>query len=176
NWRTRPTSATPSATASTSLASPSNSRAWPRSALTKARPWRSQLSRCSERKLCAMPGEIDPLLPDAGSLTRGRFTYFPVVPGRVEFAAEVRRAILRDRPEVIALELPVPLQEVWTRAIARLPELSVILYPDPAGGDDQAIYVPVEPADPFTEAIRSGIEIGAGIVFCDPDSADRPHL
>jgi len=123
-----------------------------------------------------MPGEIDRLLPDAGSLTRGRFTYFPVVPGRVEFAAEVRRAILRDRPEVIALELPVPLQDLWIRGVARLPELSVILYPDPTGGDDQAIYVPVEPADPFTEAIRTGIEIGAEIVFCDPDSADRPHL
>src|SRR5947209_20633245 len=101
-----------------------------------------------------MPGEIDPRLPDPGGLTRGRFTYMPVVPGRVEFAVEVRAAILRDRPEVIALELPVTLQDIWIRAVRRLPELSVIFYPDASGEDDAAIYVTVEPADPFPEAIR----------------------
>jgi hypothetical protein len=42
------------------------------------------------RKPSAMPEETNPALPDPGSLTRGRFTYFPVVPGRVEFAAELR--------------------------------------------------------------------------------------
>jgi hypothetical protein len=59
-----------------------------------------------------MPGEIDlPDLPDPGSLRRGRFTYLPVAPGRLEFAIEVRQAILRDRPQVVALELPVTLQQ-----------------------------------------------------------------
>jgi hypothetical protein len=38
------------------------------------------------------------------------------------------------------------------------------------------VYVPVEPADPFTEAIRTGLEIGAEIVFADPDAGQRPHL
>jgi len=123
-----------------------------------------------------MPGEIDLPLPDPGSLKRGRFTYFPVVPGRLEFAAELRQAILRDRPEVIAVELPVTLQEVWLRAVTRLPEMSLIFYPDENSGQDQAIYVPVEPADPFTEAIRTGVEIGAEIVFADPDAGERPHL
>jgi len=128
-----------------------------------------------------MPEEIDrpspdAPLPDAGSLTRGRFTYFPVVPSRVEFAAEVRQAILRDRPEVIALELPVTLEQAWIRAVRRLPEISVIVYPDESGGEDQAVYVPIEPADPFSEAIRTGLEIGAEIVFCDPDAGSRPHL
>src|SRR5437762_10308661 len=54
--------------------------------------------------------------------------------------------------------------------------MSLIFYPDELAGDDQAIYVPVEPADPFTEAIRSGMEIGAEIVFADPDAGQRPHL
>ena len=31
---------------------------------------------------------------DPGSLRRGNFTYFPVIPGRLEFAIELRRAIL----------------------------------------------------------------------------------
>jgi hypothetical protein len=123
-----------------------------------------------------MPGEIDLPLPELGSLQRGRFTYFPVVPNRLEFAIEVRQTILRDKPAVIALELPVTLQDAWLRAIQRLPEMSLIFYPDEATGEDQAIYVPIEPADPFTEAIRSGLEIGAEIVFADPDAGQRPHL
>jgi len=132
-----------------------------------------------------MSAETDPPIPDspvpdhfgdAGGLTRGRFTYFPVVPGRVEFAIEVRAAILRLRPEVIAVELPVTLQPAWLRAVERLPEISVIFYPDETPGSEEAVYVPVEPADPFTEAIRAGIEIGAEIVFADPDAGQRPHL
>lgn len=123
-----------------------------------------------------MPGEIDLPLPDPGSLKRGRFTYFPVVPGRVEFAIEVRQAILRERPQILALELPASLQPAWMTAVARLPRMSLIFYPDEESGDDQAIYVPVEPADPFTEAIRTGLEVGAEIVFADPEAADRPHL
>ena len=53
-----------------------------------------------------MPGEIDLPIPDPASLTRGRFTYFPVVPGRLEFAIEVRRRHSRKRPQVVAVELP----------------------------------------------------------------------
>ena len=123
-----------------------------------------------------MSEEIDLPLPDPGSLKRGRFTYFPVVPGRLEFAIEVRQAILRQRPQTIALELPATLQAAWMRGVARLPEMSLIFYPDEALDLDQAIYVPIEPADPFTEAIRTGLEIGAEIVFVDPDAGQRPHL
>jgi len=123
-----------------------------------------------------MPAPFDLPLPDPGSLTRGRFTYFPVAPGRLEFAIEVRQAILRDRPQVIALELPVSLQSAWVRAAARLPEMSLIFYPDEDAGGDRAVYVPIEPADPFTEAVRTGLEIGAEIVFADPDADERPHL
>jgi hypothetical protein len=123
-----------------------------------------------------MSQESDLRLPDAGSLQRGRFQYFPVAPGRLEFAIEVRRAILRDRPQVVAVELPVTLQPAWLRAVARLPEISLIFYPDESAGGDRAVYVPIEPADPFTEAIRTGLETGAEIVFADPDAGERPHL
>ena len=122
-----------------------------------------------------MPENPDLSFPDPGSLRRGRFSYFPVVPGRLEFAIEVRRAILRDQPCVVAVELPTTLREAYLRAIERLPEMSVILYNDDPE-EDRAIYVPVEPADPFTEAIRSGREVGAEIVFADPDAGERPHL
>src|SRR5262249_14353801 len=98
---------------------------------------------------------------------------FPVVPGRLEFALEVRRAILRERPEVVAIELPASLESAWLAGIDRLPAMSLIFYP---AAEEQAEYVLVEPADPFTEAIRTAREIGPGIVFPDPESADRPHI
>jgi hypothetical protein len=111
----------------------------------------------------------------AGSLDRGRFHYFPVVPGRVEFAIELRRLLLEHRPPVIAVELPGFLADTYRRAISRLPEITVILYTDDAD-EDRAVYVPVEPADPFTEALRTAEEIGAEVIFLEPDSIERPHL
>jgi hypothetical protein len=112
---------------------------------------------------------------DAGSLDRGRLRYFPVVAGRMEFAIEVRQALLTARPDVVAIELPATLQPAYLRAVQRLPEMSVLLYPGGAE-QDEAIYVPVEPADPFTEAIRTATEIGAEILFADPGIGERPHL
>jgi len=123
-----------------------------------------------------MRDETDLPIPEAGSLERGRFTYFPVVPGRQEFAIEVRRAILRVRPSMVALELPASLRSAWMRGIGRLPEMSLIFYPEGEPGEERATYVLVEPADPFTEAIRSGLEAGAKILFADPEASERPHL
>ena len=117
-----------------------------------------------------------PKLPeDPASLRRGNFTYFPVVPGRLEFSVELRRAILTARPRIVAVELPGSLEDAYLQALARLPEMSVILYPDPRD-EERGVYVPVEPCDPFTEAVRSGLEIDAEVVFIEPDSGDRPHL
>jgi hypothetical protein len=110
----------------------------------------------------------------AGALRRGRLHYLPVVPGRMEFAEETRKAILSKRPQVVAVELPATLEAAFLRAVQRLPELSVILYSE--SKQDQAIYIPVEITDPFVEAIRSAQEIGAEIFFVDPDIGERPHL
>ncbi len=131
----------------------------------------------------------DSPLPDTdacSSLVRGRFSYLPVAPGRIEFAIEVRRRILSERPAVVAVELPETLEAPYLDAIQRLPQISVIFYNDPVARsrshqapeaeDEQSIYVPVEPADPFVEAIRSAQEIGAQVVFADPDANERPHL
>ncbi|PYV85047.1 MAG: hypothetical protein DMG05_23535, partial [Acidobacteria bacterium] len=111
---------------------------------------------------------------DPGSLCRGQFHYFPVVPGKLEFAEEVRRAILLERPQVVAVELPSTLEAPYLRAVGRLPELSVILYDE--AKQERSIYIPVEITDPFVEAIRSAQEIGAEIFFVDPDLGERPRL
>ena len=111
----------------------------------------------------------------AGNLERGRIRYFPVVPGRVEFSIALRRLLLESKPKIVAVELPGFLAKTYSRALARLPEMSVILYTDESD-DERAVYVPVEPADPFTEALRTAEEIGAEVIFLEPDSIDRPHL
>jgi hypothetical protein len=108
-----------------------------------------------------------------GSLQRGRFRYFPVVPGRVEFAIELRKRLLGQQPRIVAVELPGFLAGAYQRALTVLPEISVILYNE---DEDRAAYVPVEPADPFTEALRTAREIGAEVIFLEPDTNERPHL
>ncbi len=87
---------------------------------------------------------------------------------------EVRRALLREQPKVVAVELPVSLERAYRKAIARLPEFTVLLYPD--SDEDSAVYVPVEPADPFVEAVRTALDIGAEVVFLEPEFQARPHL
>jgi len=111
----------------------------------------------------------------SGGLNRGKVRYFPVVPGKLEFALELRKLLLASKPGVVAVELPGFLESCYQRALARLPEMSVILYHDD-DGDDRAIYIPVEPCDPFVEALRTAEEIGAQVIFLEPDSAERPHL
>ncbi len=112
---------------------------------------------------------------EAGSLRRGHLRYFPVVPGRMEFAIEVRRAILDQRPSIVAVELPVSLERHYLRAVGHLPELTVLIYAD-ENEEDRGIYVPVEPADPFTEAVRTAREIEAEVLFLEPGGGERPHL
>jgi hypothetical protein len=114
-------------------------------------------------------------LQDPGSLRRGRFEYFPVVPGNLEFALEVRRAILDRRPQVVAVELPATLETPYLRAVERLPPMSVLVYPEDRD-PESAVYLPVEPADAFTEAIRSAQEAGAEVLFAEPDLGERPHV
>jgi hypothetical protein len=112
---------------------------------------------------------------DAGSLRRGNYTYFPVAPGRLEFAVELRKHLQRAAPEIIAVELPGFLEEVYLEAAARLPEMSAIVY-ERSGYEDEAIYTIAEPCDPFLEALRTGLETGAGIVFLEPNATERPHV
>jgi hypothetical protein len=117
-----------------------------------------------------MPASSDP-----AGLTRGLTRYFPVAPGRLEFAMAVRRALLEERPQVVAIELPATLERWYRKAIDRLPQVSVILHPDDED-DEQMVYIPVDPSDPFTEAIRTGSEIGAELMFVEPELQTKPHV
>ncbi|MBV9936982.1 MAG: hypothetical protein JO150_00640 [Acidobacteriaceae bacterium] len=110
------------------------------------------------------------------ALTRGNITYFPVIPGRIEFAARVRRFLLEHRPGVVAVELPSSLEGIYAKAIGRMPQMSVVVISDSTGEDESATYIPVEGSDPFVEALRTAGEIGAEIVFLEPPTHQKPHL
>jgi hypothetical protein len=112
----------------------------------------------------------------AGTIRRGNLVYFAVVPGRLEFAVRLRRFLLAERPGVIAVELPRVLEREYLKAIARMPKMSVIVIPPEDDDDDHATYIPVEPGDPFVEAVRTAVEIGAGLVFLEPPTMERPHI
>src|SRR5947209_4132085 len=112
----------------------------------------------------------------AGTLTRGNITYFPVVPGRIEFAARVRRFLIEQRPGVVAVELPSSLESIYTKAIERMPQMSVIVISDNTDEDESAVYIPVEPGDPFVEALRTAREIDAEVVLLEPPTHEKPHL
>src|ERR1700749_892984 len=95
-----------------------------------ARRSRWPLRRRWARRLSAMSGETGSSLPDFGSLQRGNITYIPVVPGRLEFAIEVRRRILASQPRVVAGELPATLEDLYLDGVRRMPKMSVIFYND----------------------------------------------
>lgn len=112
-----------------------------------------------------------------GSISRGNITYLPVVPGRIEFALRVRRYLMEHRPSVVAVELPGSLESLYRAALDRLPRMSVILIPEETADDEErATYIPVEPADPFVEALRTAREILADTVFLEPATHEKPHL
>ncbi len=127
-----------------------------------------------------MSGATGPSLPDFGSLERGRFSYLPWCRDGWSSRSRCGGGFSRTRPDVVAVELPATLEDLYLDAVRRLPQISVIFYNDTAYRRDaeaeQSVYVPVEPADPFVEAIRTAQEIGAQVVFADPDATERPHI
>jgi hypothetical protein len=114
---------------------------------------------------------------EAIAMKRGNLTYLPVVPGRLEFALHVRRYLLRVRPKVVAIELPSRLEGPYASAVYRLPEMSVMVIPERDGDDeDHATFIPVEPGDPFIEALRTASEIDAKVIFLLPETAHAAHI
>ncbi len=112
----------------------------------------------------------------AGTIRRGNLTYLPVVPGRIEFSLHVRRYLLEHRPNVVAVELPSSLEREYSKALDRMPQFSVVLIPDNEGEEERATYIPVEPGDPFVEALRTARDLAAEIVFLEPATHERPHM
>ncbi len=96
-----------------------------------------------------------------------RIRLLPIVHERVDLAAVVRMALERVRPAGVAVELPTTLADQCERAIARLPEISLLI--SEPEDDSNALIWPVTPADPTVEAIRWAIEHDVPWFCIDPD-------
>ncbi len=97
----------------------------------------------------------------------------PVCHYRFEFSHYVRRAILAHRPAAVAIELPPGLKNAYAEAVGRFPYLSIVHYQTSRGRD---MLVPVEPTDPFAEAIRTAAEAEIPVYFIDLNVDDYPQV
>ncbi|GIW95927.1 MAG: hypothetical protein KatS3mg110_3968 [Pirellulaceae bacterium] len=112
-----------------------------------------------------------------------RITLFPVVHGSGDFAVEIRRRLLAESFECLAVPLPPSFQQPVENAIIALPQpLLVVQEPlpewvreqelsqdDQEGGGRQEVasYVPVEPCQPVVAALRLAMEEHMARAFID---------
>jgi len=112
--------------------------------------------------------DLDVVAPEAVPGIR----VMPVLHERVDLAAVVRRALDLLQPKAVAVELPTTLAEAATRAVARLPKISLVVSEVP--GEDALVWV-VTPGDPLVEGLRWAAEHDREVVLVDPDVRYR-HL
>lgn len=95
-----------------------------------------------------------------------RITLVPVLHGSGDFAVAVRRLMLEQKFDCLAVPLPPSFQDKVEEAIALLPVPSAVLQPAIAdffsaesdeGEEDRCSYVPIDPCQPVISAIRSAI-------------------
>ncbi len=138
-------------------------------------------------------------LPNWGKMEHlklsNRITAIPVVHGSGDFAVEVRRVMLNNSFDMLAIPLPECFRESVEAAISRLPELSVVYqreqkrssaqrwhpdhwHPDQDDDDDddseepldlQASYVPIDPCQAVITAIRIAMQEHLPRVYIDPE-------
>lgn len=97
----------------------------------------------------------------------------PILHGRFEFSRALRQEI-RDRdPDLIAIELPQGMEELFRRAVGRFPHLSYITAAALEQSDGVALWR-VEPTDPYCEAVRTADELQIPVLFVDDLVSDYP--
>ncbi|MDD2733145.1 MAG: hypothetical protein PHF56_04325 [Desulfuromonadaceae bacterium] len=104
----------------------------------------------------------------------------PILHYRMECAQLVRMSFQQLRPDAVAIELPATLEAAFTKAVRRLPEISVISYQTAVQkgseqGGNETVYLLVEPADPLVEAARQALACGVPLHFVDVDTDSYPR-
>ena len=97
----------------------------------------------------------------------GNVHLIPILHGRVEFSRAVRQTIRDLDPDVVAIELPRGMEEIYSSAVARLPRLSYITAANLDGEDGATHLWRLEPTDPFCEAVRTARELELPVAFVD---------
>lgn len=94
--------------------------------------------------------------------------FVPCAHRRVTYAEHVRRATLEWRPDVIAVELPATLEPWILRGVARLPQISAVCWEE-SERPGQLSYLPIDPCDSMTEAVRLAHENDIPLALIDLD-------
>ena len=112
--------------------------------------------------------DLDIIAPEAVPGIR----VMPVLHERVDLAPVVRRVMEHLQPKAVAVELPTTLAEAASRAVARLPKITLVVSEET--GEDALVWV-VTPGDPLVEGLRWAAEHDREVVLVDPDVRYR-HL
>ncbi len=113
---------------------------------------------------------LDPYTLTVAAGELGDIHLLPVLHERVDLAAVTRLVLARLDPAAVAVELPTTLRDAVERAVARLPQVSVVISEEP--GEEALIWV-AAPGDPIVEAVRWATERGRPWSLVDPDVADH---
>ncbi len=116
-----------------------------------------------------------------------KITVLPIIHGSGDFAIEVRRVMLSQSFDCLAVPLPASFQSDVERAIAFLPGISAVMQeevkhfspsewsPDAIEDDDEArsySYVPIDPCQGVIAALRIAIQERMSRAFIDLETAD----
>lgn len=97
----------------------------------------------------------------------------PIIHYNMEFAAQVRIAFERLRPDCVAVELAETMQLQLLHAASRLPDISVVVTHDKA---HEPLYYMSEPCDAAFEALRSALEAQIPAYCIDLDVDYYPEI
>lgn len=112
-----------------------------------------------------------------------KITCLPIIHGSGDFAVEVRRMMLSQTFDCLAVPLPPSFQEDVERAISFLPNVSLVIQEedrwktreDWSGEDDDenriASYVPIDPCQGVIAALRIALEERIPRAFVDRETA-----
>ena len=145
----------------------------------------------------------DSMLSDFLKLS-DRIWVLPVIHGSGDFAIEVRRVMLAQEFDCLAVPLPPSFQEQVEEAVAELPNLSLVVQPEPLSfeswqpdeteSDDEVAadafasesseqnelracsYVPIDPCQPVIAALRIALQERMPRAFIDLETANFVSL
>jgi len=111
-----------------------------------------------------------------------RITCLPIIHGSGDFAIEVRRLMLSHEFDCVAVPLPPSFQHDVERAIAFLPNVSLVVQEEPptfqsgrpdnaSPGERRVSYVPIDPCQGVIAALRIALEERIPRAFVDLETA-----
>ncbi|MDJ0746551.1 MAG: hypothetical protein QNJ32_24765 [Xenococcaceae cyanobacterium MO_167.B27] len=103
-------------------------------------------------------------------ITHGNLYFVPILRQRLNFAVLVQRAVdelALDEHDLIAVQLPISVQNSVLKAIKKLPKVSLII--TALGQSEQREVFPITPCDGMVEAIRIATEKHMPFKFIDQE-------